>query len=228
MDLSWQPSSGAAQRRRGRRLRAACRHEQQSIAQALAAFTPPLSPPGTEEGQGRGGGERGAPHGRGPEDSSSPAGALQPVRGRARRGRRPASLAEPPGPQERIQGRTVEQLACRNCSHGADPRRSRAADSGPAVGSAQALRQHGARAGDRRAQDHSSTDVIPQRAVLRVLQMAEQLVDEPVPSFDDFELVQVGEEEEDEHPQVVPGLASVLLMDFRGAGLLVRRRSTGG
>ena len=46
-----------------------------------------------------------------------------------------------------------------------------------------------------------------QRAVLRVPQMAEQLVDEPVPSFDDFELVQVGEEEEeeDEHPQVVPG-----------------------
>ena len=37
--------------------------------------------------------------------------------------------------------------------------------------------------------------------------MAEQLVDEPVPSFDDFELVQVGEEEEeeDEHPQVVLG-----------------------
>ena len=49
----------------------------------------------------------------------------------------------------------------------------------------------------------TSTDVIPQRAVLRVPQMAEQLVDEPVPSFDDFELAE--EEEEDEHPQVVPG-----------------------
>ena len=39
MDPSWQPSSGVAQRRRGRRLRAAWRHEQQSIAQALAAFS---------------------------------------------------------------------------------------------------------------------------------------------------------------------------------------------
>ena len=37
MDLSWQPVTGAPQRRRVRRLRAAWRHEQQSIAQALAA-----------------------------------------------------------------------------------------------------------------------------------------------------------------------------------------------
>ena len=50
----------------------------------------------------------------------------------------------------------------------------------------------------------TSQDVIPQRAVLRVPQMAEQLVDEPVPSFDDFELVEVGEEEE-EQPHMVPG-----------------------
>ena len=51
----------------------------------------------------------------------------------------------------------------------------------------------------------TSTDVIPHRAVLRVPQKAEQLVDEPVPSFDDFELVQEEEKEaEDEHPQVVP------------------------
>ena len=51
----------------------------------------------------------------------------------------------------------------------------------------------------------TSTDVIPQRAVLRVPEMAEQLVDEPVPSFDDdFELVEVGEEEE-EQPHMVPG-----------------------
>ena len=39
MDPSWQPVTGAAQRRRGRRLRAAWRHEQQSIAQALATFS---------------------------------------------------------------------------------------------------------------------------------------------------------------------------------------------
>ena len=49
-------------------------------------------------------------------------------------------------------------------------------------------------------------DVIPQRAVLLVPQMAEQLVDEPVPSFDDFELVEESDEEEEEQqPQVVPG-----------------------
>ena len=36
----------------------------------------------------------------------------------------------------------------------------------------------------------TSQDVIPQRAVLRVPQMAEQLVTEPTPSFDDFELVE--------------------------------------
>ena len=36
MDPSWQPRSGAAQRRKGRRLRAAWRHEQQSQAVAVA------------------------------------------------------------------------------------------------------------------------------------------------------------------------------------------------
>ena len=63
----------------------------------------------------------------------------------------------------------------------------------------------------------TSQDVIPQRAVLRVPQLVEQLVDEPVPSFDDFEL---GEEEEEEQPRVVP--------ESCGAGFLVRRGSTGG
>ena len=48
-------------------------------------------------------------------------------------------------------------------------------------------------------------DAIPQRAVLPVPQMAEQLVDEPVPSFDDFELVEASEEEEEELPRMVPG-----------------------
>ena len=46
---------------------------------------PPLSPTGTEEGQGRGGGERDEVHGQVPDDSFSPAGALQPVRTRVRR-----------------------------------------------------------------------------------------------------------------------------------------------
>ena len=47
-----------------------------------------------------------------------------------------------------------------------------------------------------------SQDAIPQRAALRVPQMAEQLVDEPMPSFDDSERVE--EEEEEEQPRVVP------------------------
>ena len=39
MDPSWQSRTGAAQRRKGRRLRASWRHEQQSIAQAVAVAT---------------------------------------------------------------------------------------------------------------------------------------------------------------------------------------------
>ena len=40
--------------------------------------------------------------------------------------------------------------------------------------------------------------------MLRVPQMAEQLVDEPMPSFDDFELVEEEVEEEEQQPRVVP------------------------
>ena len=65
-------------------------------------------------------------------------------------------------------------------------------------------------------------DAIPQRAVLPVPQMAEQLVDEPLPSFDSFELVRMSTRKWSQ------GLASVMLMAVRGARLLVRRGSTGG
>ena len=57
----------------------------------------------------------------------------------------------------------------------------------------------------------TTQDAIPQRAVLPEPQMAEQLVDEPVPSFDDFELVEASEEEEEEEelprmvPRMIPG-----------------------
>ena len=54
----------------------------------------------------------------------------------------------------------------------------------------------------------TSQDVIPQRAVLRVPQMAEQLVAEPTPSFEVFEV-----EEEEEQPSVVP---SSYFMDAAG------------
>ena len=74
-------------------------------------------------------------------------------------GGRPASLAEAPGPQERVPRRTVEQI------------------------------------GD-------SVLVIPLLHTF-VPQMAEQLVNEPTPSFDDFELVEEEEEEEDEQRVVL-------------------------
>ena len=105
-------------------------------------------------------------------------------------GRRPASLAEPPGPQERIERRTVEQPA----------------ELAPMVQILDVLVQEmvGQLVEVFRLIDTvvpqqvidvpkiTLHDVIPQRAVLLVPQMAEQLVDEPVPSFDDFELVEVG------------------------------------
>ena len=46
---------------------------------------------------------------------------------------------------------------------------------------------------------------IPVRTLVREPQLAEQLVDEPVPSFDDFDLVEEEEEEEEEQPRMVPG-----------------------
>ena len=45
---------------------------------------------------------------------------------------------------------------------------------------------------------------IPARRLCREPQLVEQLVDEPVPSFDDFDLVEE-EEEEEEQPRMVPG-----------------------
>ena len=63
--------------------------------------------------------------------------------------------------------------ACQNCSHGADPRRSCASDSGPAGGSAQAFR-HQVPEQVVDVPKITSQDVVPQRAVLRVPQMAEQ------------------------------------------------------
>ena len=76
MDPSWQPVSGAAQRRRGRRLRAAWRHEQQSIAQALAAYTHHSAP--RRQTMARAGGwERAVLHGQVPEHPTSQAAGVQ-------------------------------------------------------------------------------------------------------------------------------------------------------
>ena len=75
----------------------------------------------------------------------------------------------------------------------------------------------------------TSQDGIPQRAVLCVPQMAEQLVDEPVHSFDDFELVEE-EEEEEEQSRFVPESyrTSGTLLAASGAGSSIRRGSAGG
>ena len=115
MDLSWQPVTGAAQRRRGRRLRAAWRHEQQSIAQALAAFTHHSAP--RRQTMARAGGwERVALHGQVPEHPTPQAAGAQHFAmdagedvGEAPAAGRPAPLLEVL-PQERIQQRTAEQI----------------------------------------------------------------------------------------------------------------------
>ena len=76
MDLSWQPVTGAAQRRKGRRLRAAWRHEQQSIAQALAVFSH-HSAPRRQETARAGGGARVEVHGGVPGDAPPQAAGAQ-------------------------------------------------------------------------------------------------------------------------------------------------------
>ena len=133
MDLSGQPSTGAAQRRKQQRLR--------SLATRAAAdrcgpghVATPLSPTGTEEGQA------------GEEESELRCTAkvrktpprqpvlFQPARRRARReaacqpGR--AAGATGAGPEAHHGAHCRLSLLC---SHGADPRRSCAADSGTAA-----------------------------------------------------------------------------------------------
>ena len=174
VDFRWQPSRSAAQRRRGRRLRTAWRHEQQSIAQGLDTFThadrrrpgpekryefnytatvrktpspqPVLfslydeEPGGRQlaslaERQGRKSGSSGTPWSKVADvapvvqilDAPVPQSGNQPVDvfkhfdisvpeqvsvlyEEEPGGERPASLAEPPGPQERVQRHTVEHI----------------------------------------------------------------------------------------------------------------------
>ena len=154
----------------------------------------PLSPTGSEEGQGQGGGERGAQHGRGPEDSSS-AGALQLVRRRAQRGAA-CSLADLLGPQERVEP-MLETFVLVPSLDAPVPQ--------PVDQLVEVLRLIDTVVPEQviDAPKTTSQDVIPQRAVFRVPQMAEQLVDEPVPS-DDFERVEEEEDQEEEQPCVVP------------------------
>ena len=106
-DLSWQPVTGAAQRRRGRRLRAALRHEQQSIAVALTESTHHTAPQGQR--MARAGGEvRG--EARRSSGGTSPPGGRRACTTKSSAGGGPPWV-RPPGPEERVQWRPVEQLA---------------------------------------------------------------------------------------------------------------------
>ena len=108
MDPSEQPLMSAAQRRKQRRLRSWWRHEQQSIAAALATSLHHSS--------------RGQRKARAGEEESEtkytakfrttppPQPVLFSLYDEEPGGRRPASLAEPPRPQERVQRHTVEHI----------------------------------------------------------------------------------------------------------------------
>ena len=106
MDLSGQPmvarASGAAQRRKLRRLRAALRHEQQSIAMALASALHHSADKTTRA-------QYNAP--RGQKNAGTEYYALSDEDEVPARGSRPPCLGEPRGPQEQDQQRTVEQIA---------------------------------------------------------------------------------------------------------------------
>ena len=81
MDPSWQPRTGAAQRRKQRRLRSWWRHEQQSIAAGLATFKHHSA----LRGQKTAGGSRDALHGDVLGASSSPGGRCAALLPRRRR-----------------------------------------------------------------------------------------------------------------------------------------------
>ena len=152
MDLCGQPSSGAAQRRRGRRLGAAWRHEQQSIAAALATFTQHSALRGQKTARAAEEGHEDKHDAlRRQKAPSSVAGALQLVQRRAWRGAAcqlgRASGATGTGPAAH------HGAARRRRAHGPDSGHSCATDGGPTGGHALAPRYADSRAGNRSAQD---------------------------------------------------------------------------
>ena len=112
MDLSWQPVTGAAQRWRVRRQRAAWRHEQQSIAQALAAHTHHSAPQRQTMARAREW-ERAAPHAHAREHPTPQAAGTEyfslDVEDVPAAGSRPDRFAGV-RPQERVQRHTVEHV----------------------------------------------------------------------------------------------------------------------
>ena len=102
----------AAQRRRGRRLRAALRHERQSIAMALAEMSHHTAPRGPRMARAGEEGHRYKYEAPRRQKPPPPQAFFQLFdEGDAERGLRPACLAEPRLPQERVQLRTVEHIA---------------------------------------------------------------------------------------------------------------------
>ena len=111
--------------RRQRRLRSWLRHERMTVAVALAEMKHHTAPR-DRRWPGPGGGERVEPHGEVPEDSSSPTGALQLVRRRARReaacqpGRAAGAAGADPaahrGPMVQILDAPVPQTVWWKCS----------------------------------------------------------------------------------------------------------------
>ena len=93
MDPGEQPSTGAAQRRKQRRLRSWCRHEQQSIAAVLATSQHHSAQRGPKKARAE---EE--------EESDPPQPVLFSLYEGEPGGARPASVAEPPG-------HTVEHIA---------------------------------------------------------------------------------------------------------------------
>ena len=212
-ESSWQPMMSAAQRQRQRRLRSWWRHEQQSIAAALATSQHHSALRGQKKARaGEGDFElnfaakirRHPP----PQAAGTVYFPMDVDDVPAASGSRPDRLLDVSGPQERVQRRTTEQIV----------------DCVPEVPLLDApvpqmvdqlvemLRPFDTVVPEQVIEAPKITfhDAIPQRAVLPEPQMQEQLVDEPVPSFDDFELVEAGEEEEEEEeeeeqPHMVPG-----------------------
>ena len=228
MDFAWllrgsdEHAAGAAMRRR--RLRSWLRHERMTVAMALAEMKHHTAPRGLkmvrawEEGHE----EYDAPRRQKPPP---PQQVLFSLYEEEPGGRRRASLAEPPGPQERSQRPTVEQLGeLAPMVKILDATVQQTVDQLVEV-----LRPLDTVVPEQVIEAPKITlhDVIPLRAVLPVPQMAEQLVDEPIPSFDDSSLLRLARRRRSSRTWS-RGLAYGTPRAMRCAGSWVRRGSTGG
>ena len=181
---------GAAMRTRQRRLRQWLRRERLSVA-GPCRVNSPRSPTGTQEGKGLGGREyetqytakfRKHSSSKRPAQSTLRSTTTTVCRSSGAPGltasTRERGSAAPRGPDRR------------HCACAADSCRPCAADGRTAGGRPPFLRHAVSccRAGYGRAQDH------PRGHPCAEPQLVEQLVDEPVPSFDDFDLVEEGHE----------------------------------